>query len=456
VLKNLRFQLSFDDPTVPEDKQVEIRGDRTQLEALWEAVSAYVQKILSQSDDLALPLTQTPDQPGDHVSPMVNGNSEPALIDAASVEPAPPLTLVPHLESSNPTIGNRATGNPATGIHLQPKGWLRHELHLGTIATDRSAEVVSLSALQLFDLANALDEYHAESLTLPTLNRPAWAKSPGGWASIAAVLLLAIGSTAALTKFVSDVSSPSPQLATAASPEAGGATTGAQSKSAERLPVPPGIEPLPSSLALQPLPPIPPTGATKSTAPPERTIVPQTPIPAPIAPGDFSSGQVAVIPQEALPAPNLSFESPDSAAIASAESARSAPNAALPESAALRPETLQSDALPSDSGQPGAEAANGTAFDAIPQVAEVRNYFQGSWQAPEGLTQTLEYRLVLNSDGSLQRIIPLGQAAATFLDRTNMPLLNEPFVSPVENGTPQIRLVLGQDGKVQTFLEGVR
>ncbi|MBI4780083.1 MAG: DUF4335 domain-containing protein [Oscillatoriophycideae cyanobacterium NC_groundwater_1537_Pr4_S-0.65um_50_18] len=445
VLKNLRFQLSFDDPTVPEDKQVEIRGDRTQLEALWEAVSVYVQKILSQSDNLAFPLIQTSDQPGDQASSMANGSSEPALIEPA------PLTLVPPLESSN-----SAMSHPATGIHLQPKGWLRHELHLGTIATDRSAGVVSLSALQLFDLANALDEYHAESLTLPTLNRPAWAKSPGGWASIAAVLLLAIGSTAALTKFVSDVSGPSPQVATATSPEAGGATAGAQSKSAERLPVPPGIEPLPSSLALQPLPPIPPAGATKSAAPPERTIVPQTPIPAPIAPGDFSSGQVAVIPQEALPAPNLSFESPDSAAIASAESARSAPSAALPESAALRPEAMQSDALPSDSVQSGAEAANGTAFDAIPQVAEVRNYFQSSWQAPEGLTQTLEYRLVLNSDGSLQRIIPLGQAAATFLDRTNMPLLNEPFVSPVENGTPQIRLVLGQDGKVQTFLEGVR
>ena len=409
VLKNLRFQLSFDDPTVPEDQQVEIRGDRTQLEALWEAVSVYVQEVLGQS---GVEVSERSDRP---------------------IELIHPLALVP----------------PKTGIYLQPKGWLRHELHLGTLANERSGGVVPLSALQLFDLANALDDYHAEALTLPALNRPAWIKSPSGWASVAAVFLLAVGTTATLTKFVTDVSAPSPQLASApaASADAG---LSSQSKSAVRLPIPPGTEPLPSALALQPLPPLPPAGATKNAAPSQRVSVPQVaPIAptVPTAPAGPSGGQVAVIPQDVPSTLSLPGGSSADTSIASAESARSAlPTGVLPPSAALRPDA-----------ESRSQITNSTAFDAIPQVAEVRNYFQENWKPPEGLTQTLEYRLVLNADGTLQRIMPLGQAAATFLDRTNMPLLNEPFVSPTESGnTPQIRLVLGQDGKVQTFLEGGR
>jgi len=460
VLKNLRFQLSFDDPTVPEDKQVEIRGDRIQLEALWEAVSAYIQKVLSLSGDRSLPMMQPPAMPDQSGDRAVNGNLDQGNLEQGNLEQgnleqgnldasAPPhqLALVPP--------------QPTAGIHLQPKGLLRHDLHLGALANERSGEVVSLSALQLFDLANALDEYHAESLTLPTLNRPAWIKSPSGWASMAAVVLLAIGTSTALTKFVTDVSAPNPQVASAPSaPDAQpNSQSFSQSKSAVRLPVPPGIEPLPSARTLQPLPPLPPAGATKNAAPSERVSVPQTaPVPptAPtaLAPEDFARGQVAVIPSDALPATNLSAGESNAAAIASADAARSAPlNGALPQTEALRPDAAQS-SRPQSAPQAAPQAANGTAFDAIPQVAEVRNYFQQSWKPPEGLTQTLEYRLMLNADGSLQRIMPLGQAAATFLDRTNMPLLNEPFVSPVESGgTPQIRLVLGQDGKVQTFLE---
>jgi hypothetical protein len=91
-------------------------------------------------------------------------------------------------------------------------------------------------------------------------------------------------------------------------------------------------------------------------------------------------------------------------------------------------------------------------FDNIPQIAEVRNYFEKRWKAQANLSQTIEYTLVLNKDGSIQRIIPLGKTAGDFLDRTNMPLPGEPFVSPLEReGTPRIRLVLYPDGKVITM-----
>lgn len=85
---------------------------------------------------------------------------------------------------------------------------------------------------------------------------------------------------------------------------------------------------------------------------------------------------------------------------------------------------------------------------------QVREYFQQRWKVPEGLTQTLEYSLKINNQGSLTRIIPLGRAATIYLDRTSMPLLNEPFVSPLTSQeTATIRLVLLNDGTVKTFLE---
>ncbi|HEY9667855.1 MAG TPA: DUF4335 domain-containing protein, partial [Coleofasciculaceae cyanobacterium] len=55
VLKDLRFELRFDDPRQPEDQGVTIRGDRTELEMLYEAVNSYVQDFLnSPSTQLTL------------------------------------------------------------------------------------------------------------------------------------------------------------------------------------------------------------------------------------------------------------------------------------------------------------------------------------------------------------------------------------------------------------------
>jgi hypothetical protein len=123
----------------------------------------------------------------------------------------------------------------------------------------------------------------------------------------------------------------------------------------------------------------------------------------------------------------------------------------LPPISPINPENANLDPKPPTST---AKAPETNLLDTIPQVAETREYFQSRWQPPESLKHTLEYRLVLNQDGSLKQIIPLGQAAKIYLDRTNMPLLNQPFVSPLDiSGNPQLRLVLGSDGTVRTFME---
>ena len=88
------------------------------------------------------------------------------------------------------------------------------------------------------------------------------------------------------------------------------------------------------------------------------------------------------------------------------------------------------------------------------QLEEVASYFRQKWQSPAELKQTLEYRLILNRNGSIKRIIPIGKASEIYLDRTNIPLMGEPFVSPLQDkDSVTIRLLLSPDGEVRTFLE---
>lgn len=99
-------------------------------------------------------------------------------------------------------------------------------------------------------------------------------------------------------------------------------------------------------------------------------------------------------------------------------------------------------------------AANNRVFDTIPQVAEVRNKLQQGWNPPTDLTQSLQYSMMLSGDGTIERIIPLTEAAKKYMDRTGIPIVGEPFVSPIDGGgNPQMRVVFNTDGKVETFLE---
>jgi hypothetical protein len=98
-----------------------------------------------------------------------------------------------------------------------------------------------------------------------------------------------------------------------------------------------------------------------------------------------------------------------------------------------------------------------TLFDTIPQVAEVRGYFQEHWVPPQELTQTLEYRLTINPDGSMQQFTPIGRASGSYVRQAGMPPVGERFVSPLQSGqTAEIRLILTPEGRVQTFLEDLR
>ncbi|AFZ43770.1 hypothetical protein PCC7418_1584 [Halothece sp. PCC 7418] len=94
-----------------------------------------------------------------------------------------------------------------------------------------------------------------------------------------------------------------------------------------------------------------------------------------------------------------------------------------------------------------------TLFDHTPQVAQIRKYFQSRWNPPENLKQDIEYQMIINSNGSLEKIIPLGTVAQNYVSLLPFPKLNQDFVSASPTQTQQnIRLVFRPSGQVETFL----
>jgi len=88
------------------------------------------------------------------------------------------------------------------------------------------------------------------------------------------------------------------------------------------------------------------------------------------------------------------------------------------------------------------------------QIQEVIAYFENQWQPPANLKQSLEYRLLLNEDGSIKKVVPLGKASGLYLSQTNIPVNGESFMTPPDpTQSSTIRLLLNPDGNVQAFIE---
>jgi Domain of unknown function (DUF4335) len=175
VLKDLRFELRLDDPRLPEEGRIAIRGDRDQLEALHAAVSSYVQEFIHKS----------PENFREYYSPD-NHNRGLGLDNQT-------LTDSSNNSSQTNTIIPFNRENSRNNIHLEPGQNLTHNLFLGSLASHTSAPVIQLSLLQLFDLATALDEYSSDVMALPNLNPRRTGRSGiPTWAPMAAVAAAAI------------------------------------------------------------------------------------------------------------------------------------------------------------------------------------------------------------------------------------------------------------------------
>jgi hypothetical protein len=500
VLKDLRFELRFDDPRQPDDHRITIRGDRTELEYLHDAVNRYVQDFLNS------PSTQLPLYPGTRTAVTGTNKGEyspqdslaakqlnPEFSKLENVEALPQLKLDPNRQSRHSTI-------PAPEIYLQPKGLLAHNLFLGQLANEESGEVVNLSVTQLFDLVTALDEYASEAVALPQTHALKWKQTPA-WASTAAAVLVTVGVTTAAVKYFDRPAPQQQAVAPTATPQ-----------------TPPpvaGVPPVPTTpISPLPTPAVPLPLSTASKLPPPSPVTPP-PTPANLNlpnsdPGSSSSGNqrpTTVIPAPSAPiarAPKPSFPSPTSRRIAtgsspasraavpnsgatpSSQTAKSPPPVASRSPVSAAPPALNLPSLkptaatdsnpargditaskpPDSSGESSlsesaatnnAQNDNRRLFDNNnPQVAQVRGYLQQRWNPPSGLTEPLEYVLFLTTDGSIERSIPIGNAAAKYIERTDIspvfPAPGKPFVNAVDrSSSPPIRVILYPDGRVETM-----
>ncbi|MBP0020896.1 MAG: DUF4335 domain-containing protein [Cyanobacteria bacterium SBLK] len=474
LVDELRFELRFDDPRQIQEEPPIVRGDREQLDRLCDVVTAYVQDFLLQSSAANLPLL----------------SAIPLAVNHSPVPEDLPLS--------------------GTLPHLQPQGLLFHELALGQLAAENVSGIVSLSATQLFDLAAALDEYSSEIDRLPSTRSSSLPVVPV-WGKVAALLMVTAGLATAIVRF-----SPLPQtqLEVASSPESDSLAT-APVEPLPPLPEPPplpqpdfpdelsGRAPLtppptvtaprvPNAPIFIPGPPRPlnqsrPRNAPSPLPPEEESeIAPIAPPEAPVLPDlpavteegqrQQDSALETILPPERLATvptqPKASREAPQdfsspfppASITPSASSPLAPPSSPAPPSPSLsrssatralerQEEAIESFDRPSDSG---ALEDRNIELEPVepPRVSQVRSYFQQRWQPPENLPTALEYRLHLAGDGSLERIIPLGETARTYLERAPVPQLGKPFVMPDPNyQTLKVDLILGIDGSVQTRWE---
>jgi hypothetical protein len=510
VLKELSFELRFDDPRLPEQDRIVIKGNQKQLEALYTVVTNYVQQFLQKSPETFWT----------------------SLIPKDSIQSSD--TLPPDINYSPPrTFNSFNAQTPGTDIRIEPSGHLTHNLFFGSLQTSASTPSVPLSLLQLFDLATALDEYSSDVIALPNIETRRPSRTPT-WAPIAAVLALAVG-LAPLTwqysrqrqQVTATKTTTQQKIALNSSPTAPSAIpTPLLTPSdnvilptplATTLPQPtgalPGVPPVtipgvpttatspsitfPSASQTSPNPNITSTlptagntltipggakaptlsgnskGAQLPTLPGAITIqpnsrqtnptsvakgkntTPQLGIPSStsITSNNFPTSTSPVIPPLAgLPNDPLSTQNfPATAPIPPIDTTALNPQSATSDNNSLNARLRQGRNTPKNSS---AEVATGTLFDNSPQISQARDYLKKRWQPPAGLKQTLEYSLLIGVDGSIERIFPLGGAARNYFDSTGMPSAGQPFVSPSKNGQPvRIRAVLTPDGKVQTFPE---
>ena len=461
LVKELRFELRFDDPRLPEEEQITIKGDRAQLQQLGDVVGSYVQNFLQQ--------------PSLQIPPALPAQATESATDPAIAS----LTLTDEEDRTTATQQHALVALSSAPI-LRPIGLISHELLFGSLTANSSKPAIQLSASQLFDLAETLEQFNAEIDALPALDKIKKRKTTAVWASTAAaaIALLAVGLATFGTRIFQASNQPSDIASNQSSKPQSNVTD-----LAPIVPPAPTNEPVPS-------PTMPSSLQNRDTLPPPSSVneptqnsnqnsvapvLPPTPsLPTSASTPSSSSEQstIAVVPKETPQKTQSSSPKPSTPSTEQMPTSTEKPK--LPELPSLEAnETSTVAENPADVSPTRSRSSNQTAvvpsdttpstfsgetdsnlLDTIPQVAETRQYFQERWQVPDGLNQRLEYRLVVDREGAIAQIVPLGRAANIYLDRTQMPLMGTPFVSPLEaSQEATIRLVLNPDGSVKTFLE---
>ncbi|MEM7556425.1 MAG: DUF4335 domain-containing protein [Cyanobacteria bacterium P01_A01_bin.84] len=512
VLRQLSFELRFDDPRLSEAQKITIQGDRDQLEALCTMVSNYVQELLQKTPE-SFWMSHFPS------SETFQNNNQSQLetvLDSKSGN-----RVFNSGFSQKP--GVNIPGASISNIYLQPATKLNHQLFLGSLENATSGSVIYLSQLQLFDLASALEEYSAEAVTLPPVQSNSQAFSLPVWAPAAAVMVAALGLAPLTWRYANNVRQEYgvANNNTSSTPEIAADEPTNRGTDLESLPSPVPTSTSPGILGTQTLvspPPVSNVPSNSATPFPNSNISGVTASPKTTFPSvNQSSSQIATSTQPPSPSgnirlpggnlsnlplsPNLktSRESPqiaikpnigknNTASNFQGGSLKTKPGSlpkinnspvisnqppSLPDlsanssiakpsirtnsktSALIRQLQQQSsnNNSPSTTSSPKVATSSETLFDTN-QVVQVREYFKKRWQPPAGLKQTLEYSLKVGVDGTIEEILPLGGAARDYVNSTGMPAIGTPFVNPSKSGqNTRIRTVFSPNGKVQAFPE---
>ncbi len=404
VIQSLQFLLSFDSSDQRTREPIEIYGDQTQLWALTETVTQYIQTVLaSRAAELSL--------------------------SGSQLEPPAPAP-------------DEATAELALHLH----SLLTHELKLGSLATAQSGPSLLLKVSQLYDLAAALEDCTADLQQMPSLIA---AKRPAAVMPLlrsAAVVLLTVGvGTAAWRLFQTGPVAVNPSAS--------------NSKTAMAPSAPSAFPSVPSPLPSAPSRPLnlpsiqPPTrsGNSITAKSEENQTLSQTESSSSAKPPRLEQSRTTATappPQSIAGLPSIELN-PSAPSTAESQADAAAPFSVSGSAARSKAPSQAFKAAPA----PQKATGQSTLFDTTPQVAEVRNYVASRWQ-PSSLPQkNLEYRVTVNADGSLGAVEPLGASAQQYLNQVPLPQPSSTFVS-ASGARSNIRLLLRQDGAVQTFLDG--
>lgn len=450
----------------------EINGNFQQLEALRQAINVYLQDLLKTT-------------PQSYKATLLAGVSTATTFQQTATTTVDPSQTPSPTPTSSSTPATTEQPSPASdNIYVESMAGLRHQLHLGVLATETTGDRISLSTLQLFDLAAACDRYASDKQKRAQIPiHPTNLKAVPQWARMVALLVVTTGVTATVMETWERRSQPSQEVAstpdrTTVSPNP---TVPSPSptfpSSVEEVPLPPDQElssrqqqsspeptaspspsPSPSpttdntSGTGDPSTPPPPPPEATSTLPPPRTPnnqslsrdVPTTPM-SPL-PSDSTNRRRQPTPTPmATPTPSATSEntlpeiSPNQQGGATTNSDGS--------QTALAP-SPDASAEGSTNGETSTKTAN------LQQVREAQEYFQSQWQGNPDLEEPLQYHLRLNPDGTVKYIRPLSNTSGQYIDRTGIPLMGESLVSPLPSGEEmRIRVVLEPEGEVKVFSE---
>jgi hypothetical protein len=464
--KDWQFNLRFDDPRMPEEQQITLKGDRQQLDNLYGIVEGYLQNFLQQTRDL-------------WVAPASEKTSQKTVLEDS------PLDLSAQTSTQTPAKTSAETSVlAATQPFLRSQGLLRHELHGGILTQTASSPIVTLSTTQLFDLTHALDDYHRD---LPSLLHPQPSSAQqstqwivGGIAIALGFMGLVFGQERWQKMIAPTALNPDPKPTSSEANPYLNAVPPVPLPPTQPLPTP-SLDPKLARRDPLPLPPPATSGDPLNRSQgnplqnPGLRVLPPIPVapPAPPLPAGanstvglnpISSGILNIVPlspnKDTKVSPLQKLPLPPPLAARGENSANSANSRDSAIASRLAPNFATGATSEGTSPQEMMRARNATPpaqtklLDTIPQVAEVRSHFQQHWQKPVDLKQSLEYRLTIKPNGSLAKIVPLGKAASIYQPQVGMPAIGEVFVSPLRQQEDQtIRLVLDLEGKVSTFLE---